>query len=224
MQAAGDYLRELPERLMSRGIDDPTIPLWADTIETLTALGELGQAGAYLGHYEAHAERLGNPWPIAAAARCRGLLAAAEGDFARAEAALEDALAELEGAPYPFDRGRALLALGSVRRRAQQKGPAEGGARTRPRRLRRARRRACGPTRLAASCAGSVAGRTPDVQLTDTERQVAALASEGRTNKEIAAALYMGVSTVEAHLSRVYRKLGVRRAELSAWLVASLDS
>ena len=64
----------------------------------------------------------------------------------------------------------------------------------------------------------------PDVQLTDTERQVAALASEGRTNKEIAAALYMGVSTVEAHLSRVYRKLGVRRAELSAWLVASLDS
>ena len=36
----------------------------------------------------------------------------------------------------------------------------------------------------------------------------------GRTNKEIAADLFMGVSTVEAHLSRVYRKLGVRRAEL----------
>jgi DNA-binding NarL/FixJ family response regulator len=39
---------------------------------------------------------------------------------------------------------------------------------------------------------------------------VAELAAQGRTNKEIAAELFMGVSTVEAHLSRVYRKLGIR--------------
>jgi DNA-binding NarL/FixJ family response regulator len=54
-------------------------------------------------------------------------------------------------------------------------------------------------------------------ELTETEQQVAALAARGRTNKEIAAELYMGVSTVEAHLSRIYRKLGVRsRTELGA--------
>ena len=60
--------------------------------------------------------------------------------------------------------------------------------------------------------------RTPSEELTETERRVAELAAQGRTNKEIAAELFMGVSTVEAHLSRVYRKLGVRRAGLGPQL------
>ena len=46
--------------------------------------------------------------------------------------------------------------------------------------------------------------------MTETERRVAELAARGRSNKEIAAELFMGLSTVEAHLSRVYRKLGIR--------------
>ena len=51
------------------------------------------------------------------------------------------------------------------------------------------------------------------------------LAAEGRTNKEIAAELYMGVSTVEAHLSHVYRKLGIRsRAELAGRLARQVDA
>jgi len=58
--------------------------------------------------------------------------------------------------------------------------------------------------------------RTSSEELTETERRVAELAGRGHTNKEIAAELYMGVSTVEAHLSRVYRKLGLRsRTELA---------
>ena len=61
-----------------------------------------------------------------------------------------------------------------------------------------------------------ISGRAPASDgLTETERLVAELAAGGRTNREIAAELFMGVSTVEAHLSRIYRKLGVRRAELS---------
>jgi DNA-binding NarL/FixJ family response regulator len=47
-------------------------------------------------------------------------------------------------------------------------------------------------------------------ELTETETRVAELAAAGRSNKEIAAELFMGVSTVEAHLSHVYRKLGIR--------------
>lgn len=55
--------------------------------------------------------------------------------------------------------------------------------------------------------------------LTETETRVAELAATGHSNKEIAAALFMGVSTVEAHLSHVYRKLGIRsRAGLGTHL------
>ena len=56
-----------------------------------------------------------------------------------------------------------------------------------------------------------ISGRAPaSDELTETERRVAELAARGRSNKEIAAELFMGLSTVEAHLSRVYRKLGIR--------------
>nr|QHW08575.1 transcriptional regulator, LuxR family [Streptomyces sp.] len=55
--------------------------------------------------------------------------------------------------------------------------------------------------------------------LSDAERRVAALASEGKSNRQIARHLYITVSTVEQHLTRVYRKLSVRRrAELSQFL------
>jgi len=57
--------------------------------------------------------------------------------------------------------------------------------------------------------------------LTAAERRVADLAAGGRTNAEIAAELFMGQRTVEAHLYRAYRKLGVRsRTELCRMLVA----
>ena len=52
---------------------------------------------------------------------------------------------------------------------------------------------------------------------------MATLAAEGRSNREIAAELFMGVSTVEAHLSHVYRKLGVRRAGLASRLAIPVE-
>ncbi|WP_202126121.1 helix-turn-helix transcriptional regulator [Actinomadura physcomitrii] len=59
--------------------------------------------------------------------------------------------------------------------------------------------------------------------LTDSERRVASLAVVGNTNREIAAKLYITPSTVEQHLTRIYRKLGIRRRkELPADLWAGL--
>ena len=48
------------------------------------------------------------------------------------------------------------------------------------------------------------------------EREIAELVAEGRTSREVADELIIGVRTVESHLARVYVKLGVRsRTELA---------
>ena len=222
LEAAAGYLRDLPERALSQGYTDPTTPFWTDAIETLVGLGERERAREYLEHYEAHAERLSSPWALAAAARCRGLLCAAEGDLEGAFAALERSLAALDGLPFPLERGRTLLSLGVVRRQGQQKKAAREvfddaleifedlGARLWAEKARAELARISG--RRAASD-----------ELTETEHRVAELAAQGRTNKEIAAELFLGVSTVESHLSHVYRKLGVRRAELGPLLAKQRD-
>jgi DNA-binding CsgD family transcriptional regulator len=219
---AADYLRDLPARLLAGGVNDPMLTVWADAIEVLIALGEIEQARSYLEQYELNAQRLPSPWAIAAAARCRGLLEAAGGDRAAAVAAFDAALSELKAHPYPLERARTLLCLGGARRRAQEK---------------RAAREALEEALAAFEALGArlwaekaraelrrIGGRAPASDgLTETERRVAELAARGRSNREIAAELFMGVSTVEAHLSRVYRKLGVRRAGLAGRLAEPTD-
>jgi DNA-binding CsgD family transcriptional regulator len=62
-----------------------------------------------------------------------------------------------------------------------------------------------------------IGGRAPSRgELTEAERRIAQLVAEGRSNREVAAALFVTVHSVETALTRVYRKLGVRsRAELA---------
>jgi DNA-binding CsgD family transcriptional regulator len=222
LDAAAAHLRELPRRLMAAGQNDPAAPVWGDTIETLIRLGELEQAQTYLERYELHAQRLESPLAMEGVLRCRGLLCAAAGDLEAALAAFARCLFEQPEPLWPFERARTLLCLGAVRRQAQQKKAArdaleqalaifeELGARLWAEKARAELRR--------------ISGRAPaDEELTETERRVAELAARGRTNKEIAAELFMGLSTVEAHLSHVYRKLGVRRAELATRLAVPVD-
>jgi DNA-binding CsgD family transcriptional regulator len=222
LEAADGYLRELPVRLLEGGLNDPSQPVWADAIETLVALGELERARAYLEAYDLHARRLGSPLAREGVLRCRGLLAAADGRLDAAVEVLERALSEQPEPAWPFERARTLLCLGTVRRQSLRKNAA-----------REALEQALAAfeglgARLWAEKAraelGRISGRAPPSgELTETERRVAELAARGRSNKEIAAELFMGVSTVEAHLSRVYRKLGVRRAGLAARLAPPGD-
>jgi DNA-binding NarL/FixJ family response regulator len=62
-----------------------------------------------------------------------------------------------------------------------------------------------------------IGGRAPSpLDLTASERKVAEVVAAGATNREVAGQLFLSVSTVEAILSRVYRKLGVRsRTEMA---------
>ena len=215
LDEAGRTLRELPSRLLATGHRQPgPVDVWQNTIETLIALGDLDQARAYLTQYEALAA-LASRRARGSAARCAGLIAAAEGDTAAGLAAFDRALAELGTVQYPLERARTLLALGSVHRQAKHK-----------RLAREAFDRALAifeelgaPLWAEKARAGlrRVSGRRPaSDELSETEQRVAALAAEGRSNKEIAAELYVSVRTVEAHLSHIYRKLGVRsRTELT---------
>jgi DNA-binding NarL/FixJ family response regulator len=150
--------------------------------------------------------------------RCHGLLAAAKGDLESAFSAFEHALAAgAEG--YQLESARTLLCLGSVRRQAQQKRAAREALELALLKFEEIGARLW--AEKARAELARISGRTPAVEeLTETERRVAELAARGRTNKQIAAELYMGLSTVEAHLSHVYRKLGVRRAALATRLSA----
>jgi DNA-binding CsgD family transcriptional regulator len=56
------------------------------------------------------------------------------------------------------------------------------------------------------------------IQLSDAERRVAALAADGYTNREISRKLFITVSTVEQHLTKIYRKLNVKRFDLQSAL------
>jgi DNA-binding CsgD family transcriptional regulator len=215
LEAAGDCLRALPGLLLAGGMLDPTLPVWADTIETLIALGELEQARSYLEPYEAHARRLGSPLAMEGVHRCRGLAAAAAGNVTEAIGEFERAVAEQPAPPWVFERGRTLLCLGSAHRRAKQK----RAARTTLEQALAIFGELDAPlwAEKAQAELRRISGRRPaTAELTETEERVAALASAGRSNKEIAAELHMSVHTVGAHLSRVYRKLGVRsRSELA---------
>jgi DNA-binding NarL/FixJ family response regulator len=209
-------LGPLCAELIAAGIQEPgEMRCLPDEIEALVALGRLEEADELATRLEGWARRLGRPSALAAAARCRGLLLAAQDDLSAALATLDQAVAAYEGVPLPFERGRALLALGSVQRRKRRR-----------REARETLAVALGVFEElgAALCAqqaraelSRIGGRSPHShELTPSEQRIAALVAEGKTNKEVAAALVVANRTVESALTQIYRKLDVRsRTELA---------
>jgi DNA-binding CsgD family transcriptional regulator len=186
----------------------------ADQIEVLLALDRSDDAVRILDAWERDALRSGQNRVLAHVKRCRGLVAAKRADVAAAAVLLEDAVALHEALGDVFGRARALLALGGVRRRERQKRAARDAIEEALRGFEQLG--AATWTEKARSELGRIGGRTRERGLTAAERRVAALVSEGRTNKEVAAELFLGERTVETHLSHVYAKLGIRsRAELA---------
>jgi DNA-binding CsgD family transcriptional regulator len=216
---AAERLAPLIEVVRAEQIREPGLTRFAvDHVEALVELGRLGEARELLDWYEGNAESLRRRSALAAALRCRGLLAAAAGDLDDSLRLLEQALEQHEAVPFPFDRARSLLAHGAALRRAKRKADAraalEGAV---------AAFDALGAAIFAERARSELARiggrRRADGGLTATERQIAELVAEGRSNKEVAAALFVSVKTVEANLSRVYAKLGIRsRAALASSL------
>jgi DNA-binding CsgD family transcriptional regulator len=188
----------------------------ADHAEAVIGLGDHDRAERLVQRMEARAAALPRPWINAVSARCRGLLNAAAGDLAAALADYQRALAAHETLEMPIELGRTLLALGRLHRRRGERLRAQECLERAAAAFESSGARGWGA--IAADELARARGRRGSrEQLTPTERQICDLAVAGLRNTEIAARLFLSEKTVEANLSRAYRKLGVRsRTELAS--------
>jgi DNA-binding CsgD family transcriptional regulator len=204
------------EGMLVAGIGEPGVLRFIpDEVEALIAIGDVDGARSVLEPFAAQAKRLGRTWASATSERGWGLLHASLGELPEALAAFDRALAHHATIDEPFEVGRTLLAQGQAIRRVKKWGLARES-------LGRSLEifEGLGATLWAEKAAtemGRIGGRTSGpLDLTPTEQEVAELVGRGLTNREVAQTLFLSVSTVEANLRRIYRKIGVRsRTELS---------
>ncbi len=167
-----------------------------DAVEAFGMIGELDKARELIATLPADAREL----PVAEAC-----LAAAEGQLERAIELVQS----VPPAPSPFRHARELLLLGRLQRQARHRSQAReklDAARAQFEQLEANLWIARTDEELSRLGGRSPAGAT----LTESERRVAELVAAGLSNKEVAAKLVVTVRTVEAHLSKIYAKLGIR--------------
>ena len=196
-------------------VEPAAFRLVVDHIEALIELGRRDEAIELLEWYEGNATRLDRISALASCARCRGLLAAQAGELDAAQACFREALELHDRVELPLDRGRTLLVLGASQRRAKRRREARATLEEALRLFERI------GTAIWANRARNelrrISGRAPAAgALTPAEERVAALVCEGKTNREVAAALFLSDRTVEGHLSHIFGKLGIsHRSELA---------
>ncbi len=212
-------LGPLVELGRAAGLEEPA-PLWflPELIEALLATGDVQSAESLTGWLDERAQAIDRPRGLAGAARCRALIAAAGGHTDEALDYCEQAIAQIVRVAVPFDSARTHLIRGQIARRGRKWGIARESLDTAYEAF-----ESLGAvlwlerTRDERSRIGGRAA--PPRELTPSEQRVAELVAEGRSNKDVAEALFLSPRTVSATLSRVYRKLGVSsRTELSARL------
>jgi DNA-binding CsgD family transcriptional regulator len=209
-----DHLEGVYVRLARAGNWEANVtPAW-DLVEAHARVGQIERARELLTE-AAEAMPPASPGEEAVIARCVGIVA----DDSVFETAFERAFSLHDAEPFPFERARTEHAYGERLRR--------GGQRKRARdMLHRAlvafdelgATAFASRTRAELAASGARLRSTAEAResLTPREMQVALAVAEGASNEEVAAALYVTPKTVEYHLTRVYRKLGLRsRTELA---------
>ena len=212
--AALRWLEPIADMLQDGGHGEPgVIAFTPDLIEAWAATGQLDRAAGRLAWLREAARRLDHPWARVTAGRAEAALRLAERDPAAAITAVAAVIPEARERGLPFELGRCLLMLGTAQRKARQRRDAAATLDEAA-----AVFAALGARRWRALTQAQRARLAPghDDSLTPTERRIADLVAAGHSNPEIAGTLYISVKTVEANLTRIYRKLGVRgRVELA---------
>jgi DNA-binding CsgD family transcriptional regulator len=215
--AAVEHARTMRSILNSIGVAD----LLADRSEPLladlrAAAGDLAGAEDELVRLERRHETLPRPWTAAARVRTRAIVLASKGFMNEAVEAASDPAGE--DPSLPFETAWNALIRGRVLRRVRDKRRAAAALS-----FAREQFELLGATRWVAQGSAELARvglrRQPKDELTQGELAIARLAGQGMTTREIADNAFVSLKTVEANLTRIYRKLGIRsRAELGAWL------
>jgi DNA-binding NarL/FixJ family response regulator len=210
-------LRRLRDLEAESGGADPMIVRWhGDLAGGLAALGEHAEAAATLAEARAAAHRLGNtPATLGYLDRATAVVLSESGQADSAVVLSAAAAQHFEQLHQPIEQAHSLLVQGGAERRRRRYAAARmaigaalaiflaADAKPWAEQTERA---------LARTEGNSAAPGTPppELGLTSTELRIAGLVRDGASNREIATQLYLSVKTVEATLTRVYRKLGVR--------------
>jgi DNA-binding CsgD family transcriptional regulator/tetratricopeptide (TPR) repeat protein/energy-coupling factor transporter ATP-binding protein EcfA2 len=199
-----------------QGQGDPAVRRWQpDLAEALVATDCADEAAELLAETRAQAARLGRHGLLAVLDRAAALVTEARGDPTAAAARLEHTAARLAALPYRLEEARTHLVLGRLHARQGAQAPARAALTEAARLFTRAGAHPWLAVTTTALDHLDVPPHTPASPvgldaLTATEHRVALLVAQGASNREIAAHLTVSVKTVEAALTRAYRKLSVR--------------
>ena len=189
------------------------LPLLPDAIEAASLAADVARCRDLVAELDEQAAALGLPWVDAAARRGHGVAALATGADSAADL-LAAAADDFDALGYRLDAARAQLLRGRALRRSGRRADAASVLADA-----QARFEHMGAEPWAAQARAELARVVPGRragELTATETRIAELVVLGRRNREIAGELFVSVATVESHLTRMYRKLGVRsRTELA---------
>ena len=210
----------------THAISDPTVNRWhAELVAALVGLGDLDTAGVVLDEARRALDgRSGTDGVAAQLDRAAAELVGATGDVEGALALLDRSEKACRDLGLRIETGRALVTRAHLERRRRRAAAARSALESAEAlflelqagswlaQVREELARAAGPSSVGTG------------SLTDTESRVAEEVARGASNREIAERLFLSVKTVEATLTRVYRKLDVRsRTQLATRVSAPAD-
>jgi DNA-binding CsgD family transcriptional regulator/tetratricopeptide (TPR) repeat protein len=219
--AAVEPMRLAYEIQTRRGLLDPGQNMWhADFVDALVGAGARAEAARVLAEVTIRADELDREHARLSLARASGILTAADGDPRAGATEIVAALNRWPQHPFPLEIARAWHSLGTIERRAHRRGAAREAFTEAARRYAH-----LGARTWLAVADGELAklNGPRGMGLSETEQRIVDLVRRGCTNREIARATFLSVKAIEANLTRLYRRFGVRNRDQLSRAVTELS-